>query len=337
MARRSAISRHACRPVLSQPCCAPCSRLPFLLAWLVALILLTAAIMAVIFGSTQRTGTVRYECGSRGHRGGARARARPELFGGARQADEPRAVDRGRPGIRRATGVSPHGGGNLHDLHLLGGSGFAYGEGGPAYYILGYASPAYVISHFMLPAIWRYAHENRLFSQPDSFVHEYRSPMLGIIVSLVGIVALIPYLVLQFKGLGIIVEAAGYGAIPTTLAIWIGATAATAYVIVSGVHGSAWTAVAKDVIILVVVMFLGINLPCFHCGGVGRCSRRSSKKDPGSWSCQCRARAPGGSARPYYRLLSVPTCSRMHLGDLRRKAPRSYARTRSCCRSINRS
>jgi SSS family solute:Na+ symporter len=127
----------------------------------------------------------------------------------------------------------------------------------------------------LLPAIWRYGHENRLFSQPDFFGHEYRSPMLGIIVSLVGIVALIPYLVLQFKGLAIIVEAAGYGAIPTTLAIWIGARAATAYVIVSGVHGSAWTAVAKDVIILVVVMFLGIYLPCFHyCGGVGRGSRQ---------------------------------------------------------------
>jgi SSS family solute:Na+ symporter len=60
----------------------------------------------------------------------------------------------------------------------------------------------------MLPAIWRYAHENRLFSQPDFFVRKYCSPMLGIIVSLVGIVALIPYPVLQFKGLGIIVEAA---------------------------------------------------------------------------------------------------------------------------------
>jgi SSS family solute:Na+ symporter len=75
--------------------------------------------------------------------------------------------------------------------------------------------------------------------------------------------------VLQFKGLGLIVEAAGYGAIPTTLAVWIGATAATAYVIVSGVHGSAWTAIAKDAIILVVVVFLGIYLPFHYYGGLG--------------------------------------------------------------------
>jgi solute:Na+ symporter, SSS family len=164
---------------------------------------------------------------------------------------------------------------------FLGGSGFAYGKGGPAYYILCYGALAYVISYFMLPAIWTYAHENRLFSQPDFFVSKYRSPMLGIIVSLVGIVALIPYLVLQFKGLGIIVEAAGYGAVPTTLAIWIGAAAATAYVMVSGVHGSAWTAVAKDIIILLIVVFLGIYLPFHYYGGLGAMFAAVEQAKPG--------------------------------------------------------
>ena len=95
---------------------------------------------------------------------------------------------------------------------FLGGSGFAYGKGGPAYYILCYAALAYVMSYFMLPPIWRYARDNHLYSQPDFFVRKYDSPALGVIVALVGIVALVPYLVLQFKGLGIIVEIAGYGA-----------------------------------------------------------------------------------------------------------------------------
>jgi solute:Na+ symporter, SSS family len=102
---------------------------------------------------------------------------------------------------------------------FLGGSGFAYGRGGPTYYILCYATLAYVMSYFMLPPIWRYAKDNGLYSQSDFFVRKYDSPALGVIVSLVGIVALVPYLVLQFKGLGIIVEAAGYGAIAATPAI----------------------------------------------------------------------------------------------------------------------
>jgi solute:Na+ symporter, SSS family len=164
---------------------------------------------------------------------------------------------------------------------FLGGSGFAYGRGGPVYYILCYGTLAYVLSYFMLPPIWRYARDNALYSQADFFVGKYQSPMLGVLVSLVGIVALIPYLVLQFKGLGIIVEIAGYGAIGATPAVWIGAAVATAYVMVSGVRGSAWTAVAKDAAILLVVVFLGIYFPLHYYGGVGAMFAAVEQAKPG--------------------------------------------------------
>jgi solute:Na+ symporter, SSS family len=164
---------------------------------------------------------------------------------------------------------------------FLGASGFAYGRGGPTYYILGYGTVAYVLSYFLLPPLWRYAKEHRLYSQPDFLAHKYDSRALGVIAALVGIVALIPYLVLQFKGLGIIVEAAGYGAIPAPLAIWIGAAVATAYVMVSGVRGSAWTAVAKDILILAIVVFLGIYLPFHYYGGIGPMFAAIEQAKPG--------------------------------------------------------
>jgi SSS family solute:Na+ symporter len=152
---------------------------------------------------------------------------------------------------------------------FLGASGFSYGQGAPAFYILCYGSLAYIISYWLLPPIWRYAKAQRLFSQPDYFVRKYDSPALGVLVALVGIIALIPYLVLQFKGLGIIVSTASYGAISSTAAIWIGAVVVTIYVMVSGVHGSAWTAVVKDTLIVVVVVSLGIYLPLHYYGGLG--------------------------------------------------------------------
>jgi SSS family solute:Na+ symporter len=164
---------------------------------------------------------------------------------------------------------------------FLGGSGFAYGRGGPAYYILCYATLAYVMSYFLLPPIWRYARDNGLYSQPDFFIRKYDSPALGILVSLVGIVALIPYLVLQFKGLGIIVEIAGYGAIASTPAVWIGAAVATAYVMVSGVRGAAWTSVAKDAMILLAVVFLGIYFPLHYYGGLGAMFAAIEEVKPG--------------------------------------------------------
>ena len=164
---------------------------------------------------------------------------------------------------------------------FLGGSGFAYGRGGPAYYILCYATLAYVMSYFLLPPIWRYARDNSLYSQSDFFIRKYDSPALGILVSLVGIVALIPYLVLQFKGLGIIVEIAGYGAIASTPAVWIGAAVATAYVMVSGVRGAAWTSVAKDAMILLAVVFLGIYFPLHYYGGLGAMFAAIEEVKPG--------------------------------------------------------
>jgi SSS family solute:Na+ symporter len=150
---------------------------------------------------------------------------------------------------------------------FLGGSGWAYGKGGPTFYILAYGAFAYVISYFLLPAVWKYAKENALVSQPDFFAAKYNSKALGLIVSIVGVVAIIPYLVLQLKGLGIIVSEASYGKISPAVAIWIGAVTVTIYVMISGIHGSAWTAALKDIMILAVVVFLGFYLPFHYYGG----------------------------------------------------------------------
>lgn len=50
---------------------------------------------------------------------------------------------------------------------FLGGSGWAYSKGAPAYYVLAYISLAYVLSYWLLPPIWRYAKEHKLVSQSD--------------------------------------------------------------------------------------------------------------------------------------------------------------------------
>lgn len=164
---------------------------------------------------------------------------------------------------------------------FLGASGWAYGKGGPTYYILCYLTLIYLISYWLLPPVWRYAKEHRLYSQPDFFRAKYDSPALGILVALVGIVALVPYMVLQLKGLGIIVSTASYGEVSPNVAIWIGAAAVTAYVMVSGVRGSAWNAVIKDVLILAVVVFLGLYLPYHFYGGIEPMFRAIEAEKPG--------------------------------------------------------
>lgn len=164
---------------------------------------------------------------------------------------------------------------------FLGGSGWAYGEGGPAFYIIAYGCLAYIMSYWLLPAVWRYAKDNRLHSQADFFASKYESPALGVLVSLVAVIAMVPYLALQFQGLGLIVSEASYGAISATVAAIIGTVAVTVYVIISGIHGSAWTAVFKDIMVLVVVVFMGIYLPFALYGGVGEMFREIQAQKPG--------------------------------------------------------
>jgi SSS family solute:Na+ symporter len=164
---------------------------------------------------------------------------------------------------------------------FLGGSGWAYGEGGPAFYILSYGCLAYVMSYWLLPAVWRYAKEHRLHSQSDFFEKKYESKGLGIFVSLVAVVAMVPYLALQFQGLGLIVSSASYGTISPLFAAIIGTVSVTIYVMISGIRGSAWTAVIKDVMVLVVVVALGIYLPFALYGGIGEMFREIQAQRPG--------------------------------------------------------
>jgi SSS family solute:Na+ symporter len=164
---------------------------------------------------------------------------------------------------------------------FLGGSGWAYGRGAPAYYILAYGALAYFISYWLLPPIWRFAKRERLVSQSHFFARKYDSEWLGILVAAVGVVALVPYLVLQFQGLGIIVSVASYGSISPAAAIWIGAATVTIYVMISGMHGAAWNAAAKDVLILAVVVFLGVYLPLHYYGGYSEMFRAIDAAKPG--------------------------------------------------------
>jgi solute:Na+ symporter, SSS family len=138
---------------------------------------------------------------------------------------------------------------------LLGASSWAYGKGGPALYILAYLSLTYVLIYWMFPVIWKYAKDHNLVSQSDFFVSKYKSKYLGVLVAFIGVVS-------------IIVSEASYGTISPTVAVWISAISVTVYVMISGIHGSAWTAVIKDIMIFAIVVFIGIYIPFHYYGGI---------------------------------------------------------------------
>lgn len=163
---------------------------------------------------------------------------------------------------------------------FLGGSGWAYGRGAPAYFLIAYNGVAYVLAYWLLPAIWRRANQHKLLSQAEYFATAYGSRTLGHLVTVVGLAAMVPYLVLQLKGLGIIVSEASNGSISSTAAIWIGTVVTVGYVIASGVHGSARVAALKDVLVLACVLALAWWLPQIAAGGIGPMFARLAAERP---------------------------------------------------------
>jgi SSS family solute:Na+ symporter len=164
---------------------------------------------------------------------------------------------------------------------FLGGSGWAYGRGAPAFYIVAYGGVAYIMSYWLLPAIWARGSAWKVLSQAEYFARAFESVWLGRLVAVVSVASLVPYLVLQFKGLGLIVAETSYGAIGSTTAIWIGTLATVVYVMLSGINGSALTAALKDAMVLVVVIALAIAVPNVLHGGVGAMFARVHAEHPG--------------------------------------------------------
>lgn len=99
-------------------------------------------------------------------------------------------------------------------------------------------------------------------------------------MALVGVLSLIPYLALQLKGLGSIVSLISDGIISPVVAIILGALITTIYVVISGIRGSAYTAIFKDILILVVAIFLGIYLPIHYFGSLGEMFRQLDQAKP---------------------------------------------------------
>jgi SSS family solute:Na+ symporter len=163
---------------------------------------------------------------------------------------------------------------------FLGASGWAYGRGAPAFYILIYGTIAYILSFFVLPLLWRAGKNLGLHTQPDYFLVRYGSRTLAGLVALIGVAAIVPYLQLQLTGLGLIVEIASAGAIESEVAMIIAFTLTCVFVYTSGLKGSAWVAIVKDVTMLVAVLVVGIGLPRIYFGGIGPMLHELMRRHP---------------------------------------------------------
>lgn len=165
---------------------------------------------------------------------------------------------------------------------FLGASGWAYSKGAPAFYTLVYVSLGYVVGYYVLPAISPIGRKYKLLTQPDLVEHLYGSRALGILVAIVGILFLLPYLQLQITGLGIIIEATSYGLLPRIPAILIAFMLVVIFLYLSGLRGIAATAIIKDIVMIIAVVFVVFYTTIHFFGGnLGELFVTLNNKKPG--------------------------------------------------------
>jgi len=173
---------------------------------------------------------------------------------------------------------------------FLGASGWAYARGGPTFYILGYGALAYLVGYYILPAFAPIGRKYGLMTQPDLVEHIYKSKPLGILTAVIGVAFLLPYLQLQLTGLGLIIETCSYGQITRVQAMLMAFSMVAVFVYTSGLKGVATTAVIKDVVMIIAVVFFGLYLPIHYYGSVGGMFEAVEAAKPGFLAL------PGGTA-----------------------------------------
>ncbi|MFI6682611.1 sodium:solute symporter [Streptomyces sp. NPDC050485] len=151
----------------------------------------------------------------------------------------------------------------------LGAAGWGYNYGAPVLYVVAYMSCGYAVGYVVGPMLWDYARRHGLVGITDMVAHRYGRPWVGALVALLATVFLLPYIQLQITGMGVVVSTISYGAISLNWAYFIAFAVTTGFVVVSGLRGSAWVSVLKDVLVIATLAFLAIYVPLHYFGGYG--------------------------------------------------------------------
>ncbi|MFD9353245.1 sodium:solute symporter [Streptomyces sp. NPDC060031] len=182
----------------------------------------------------------------------------------------------------------------------LGAAGWGYNYGAPVMYVVAYTSCGYALGYVVGPMLWDYARRHGLVGITDMVSHRYRRPWLGAAVAVVATVFLLPYIQLQITGMGVVVSTVTYGAVSLEWAYFIAFAVTTGFVVVSGLRGSAWVSVLKDVLVIGTLGFLAVYVPIHYFGGYGELFDRLVEQRPqwltlpGHGSHGADARGAGG-------------------------------------------
>lgn len=156
-------------------------------------------------------------------------------------------------------------------LTFMGFLAFYYGFGIGAFLAVAgaYAAITTGTFHFLAPRIWRIGRKRDHITPSDLVRDFYQSELLGYIVGLGLILALIPYLIVQFMGVGIVLDLGTGGMVSFTQGVFLIGTVVAIYVFLGGMKSVAWVDAVQGVMLVGGSVLGGIAIFYLNTDGVG--------------------------------------------------------------------
>ena len=152
---------------------------------------------------------------------------------------------------------------------FLGGPGWAYSRGAAVFYILSYGTLGMAPFYWIGPRVAALGRKHGYVTQAQVITGRFRSRTLSAIIASLSLIAFVPYVTLQMRGAGIVIEAVTDGHVP----LWLGALVAYGiviiYVLAAGAMAVGWTNTFQGVFMVVIAWALGLYLPYRLYGGIG--------------------------------------------------------------------
>ena len=152
---------------------------------------------------------------------------------------------------------------------FLGGPGWAYSRGAAAFYILTYGVLGMAPWYAMGPKAAALGRRFGFVTQSQLLVGRFPSRGLSALMAVLTLAAFIPYVTIQMRGAGIVIEAVTDGRIPLAAGAAVAYGIVLVYVLASGVSAVGWTNTFQGIFMVGIAWALGIYLPYSLYGGVG--------------------------------------------------------------------
>lgn len=163
---------------------------------------------------------------------------------------------------------------------FLGGPGWAYSRGAASFYILAYGALGMAPFYWIGPRIAKLGRRHGYVTQAQLITGRFPSKTLSGLIALLSLIAFVPYVTIQMRGAGIVIEAVTDGHVP----LWLGALVAygivITYVLSAGAMAVGWTNTFQGIFMVVIAWTLGLYLPYRLYGGIGEMFAQISAARP---------------------------------------------------------